>query len=246
MFVGPRYRSGLDRIEVLVIEDRLDSRLGDYYVDRVRLHMDDHYAGIQMLKFPEDLRTLEHILWDCAIDVVLEIGLGRGGSALWFRDRLRTLAQYGRNMRPTVVAVDIDTTQAREHLERVDPDYAATIKLVESDIRDPDVVARVDEHLWTGARILVVDDCAHRYDTTLATLRHFSHLVPISSYLVIEDGHRDIPGMLPADAPGKAHGVVDAINDWLRSEAAGRFVQRRDLERYIVTSNPGGWLQRIG
>lgn len=227
------------------IEEQLQSALGDYYLERIRIHMNDSYAGIRMRKFPEDLRAIEHILWECRIDTVLEIGLDLGGSALWFRDRLRTLVQYGRIDAPLVVSVDVNITQGRENLMRVDQNHAETIKLVESDVRDPGVVEKVRRHIPANARVFLIDDSAHRYDTTLAALRHFSPLVPIDGYVLVEDGHRDLPGMLPAEIPGDAHGVVRAIGDWLDGEGAGRFVQRRDQERYIVTSHPGGWLQRI-
>lgn len=227
------------------IEDELEARLGDYYLERVRIHMNDSYAGTRMRKFPEDLRTLEEILWQCQIDVVLEIGLGLGGSALWFRDRLHTMTHYGRIAQPLVISVDVNTEQGRENLERVDPSYEETIKLVECDVCDPTVVDKVGRHLPANPRVLVIDDSAHMYETTMATLRHFSSLVPVSGYLLVEDGHRDLPGMLPSEVPGRAHGVIQAISDWLATDGAGRFVQRREQERYVVTSNPRGWLQRV-
>lgn len=233
-----------------VIEDRLDSNLGDYYLDRIRVHMDDSYAGVLMRKFPEDLRTFEEIIWECRINVVLEIGIGLGGSALWFRDRLRTAAQYGRIAHPLVISVDIrNIGLARAQLERVDPGYAETIRLVEADVCDPGVVDQVRAHLPADARVLVVDDSGHSYATTMATLRHFSPLVPVGGYLVVEDSHRDIEGMLPPEVPGygtdHAHGTVRAVDEWLATEAAGRFERRRDRERYIVTCHPGGWLMRV-
>jgi cephalosporin hydroxylase len=230
-----------------VIEDLLESSLGDYYRSRWRIHLDDSYAGVRMRKFPEDLRTLERVLWEHRLNVVLEIGLDHGGSALWFRDRLRTMAQYGRITQPLVISVDVNVALGRENLARTDPDYAETIRLIESDVRAPEVVEKVHQHLPAGARVLVIDDSAHRYDTTLATLRNFSPLVPVGSLMLVEDGHRDIPGMLPPDrmGPADAYGSMRAIADWLATDGAGRFVQRRDQEHYIVTSNPGGWLQRI-
>jgi cephalosporin hydroxylase len=79
----------------------------------------------------------------------------------------------------------------------------------------------------------------------MATLRHFSPLVPVGGYLLVEDAHRDVPGMIPpAEIPGDARGALAAITDWLAAEGDA-FVQRRDQERYIVTSNPFGWLQRV-
>lgn len=229
------------------IENQLDQPLGDHYHRRILAHMDDSYLGARMRKFPEDLRTYEHLLWETRADTVIEIGLGHGGSALWLRDRLRTLATYRRTPRATVISVDRDISTGRANLERVDPDYAETIRLVQADVRDPSVVERVHDHLHGDARVLVIDDSAHRYDTTLATLRGFSPLVPPGGYIVVEDGHRDLPGMLPPSMPvGEAHGVTTAIDDWLTNEAGGRFEMRRDQERYLVTSNPRGFLQRVG
>lgn len=227
------------------VEEQLDTRLGTYYLDRIRIHMDDEYAGVRMRKFPEDLRVIEQLLWERQVDTVLEIGLGHGGSALWLRDRLAALVRYGRASAPLVISVDWDISIGRENLERADPAYAETIRLIESDIRDPDVSGRVRACLPAGARLLVIDDSAHRYDTTLATLRNFALLVPVGGFVVVEDGHRDIPGMLPAELPGEANGVRAAIADWLAADAAARFVPRRDQERYVVTSNPGGWLERV-
>jgi len=227
------------------VEELLGIDLGTYYRRRIQLHMQDSYAGVRMRKFPEDLAALEHLLWEQRVDAVVEIGTGHGGSALWFRDRLRTLAAYGRAGGYLVVSVDRDLGPARFHLARVDPSYERSIKLVEADVRDPSVVARVRAHLPPGARVLVVEDSAHRYDTTLAALRGFSSLVPPLGYLVVEDGHRDIPGMLPDDMPGRTGGVLRAIDEWLAGEAHGRFTVRREQERYVVTSNPRGWLQRI-
>ena len=55
-------------------------------------------------------------------DTVIEIGTQWGGSALWFRDRLRALRGYGRIDRaPHVVSVDLDQATARARLAEVDP-----------------------------------------------------------------------------------------------------------------------------
>jgi cephalosporin hydroxylase len=164
---------------------------------------------------------------------------------LWFRDRLRTFVEYSRIDRPLVVAVDRNISKAQSALMGVDPNYASTIKLVESDVRSPSVREAVCRHIPSGARVLVIDDSGHWYDTSLATLNTFADLVPVGGYVLIEDGHRDIEGMLPSEIPGDAKGVLDAIDDFLTGEGADRFVRRRDQERYVVTSHPGGWIQRI-
>jgi cephalosporin hydroxylase len=228
------------------IEHRLDDRLGDYYVERIRTHMDESYVGIPMRKFPEDLQTFERILWEGEVDVVLEVGTGHGGSALWFRDRLRVFAAYRGSGTPLVVTIDRNLERARQALPRVDARYHDEIKLIEGDIRDERLVDEVGAHIPPGARVLVVEDSAHMYDTTMAALRRFANVVPPNGFFVVEDGHRDYPGMLPDDMPSKVNGALVAVDEWLRSPDGSRFVVRRDLEKYVVTSNPRGWLQRVG
>jgi cephalosporin hydroxylase len=218
--------------------------LQDYYLDRIRIHMDETYAGIRMRKFPEDLLAYEHILWEQSISVVLELGTGHGGGALWFRDRLETFSRYRAAGRPLVVSVDRDTEVPHALLAGIDPGYRETIKLIASDIRDPALIDIVTNVIPDGARVLVVEDSAHMYDTTMAALTGFAHLVPPGGFFVIEDGHRDYPGMLPPDMPSKVNGALAAVDEWLLSGQGQEFSIQRDPEKYLVTTNPRGWLRR--
>src|ERR1700741_1584654 len=93
------------------VEMRLDQRLRDYWMERVAQHTKDSYAGIPMSKFPEDLRTYEHLIWQTDANTVVEIGTQFGGSALWFRDRLVAFAKYRPRLpAPLVITLDLDNT----------------------------------------------------------------------------------------------------------------------------------------
>ena len=210
---------------------------------RVRQVMFDTYAGIPMLKFPEDLRVYEHLLFSERVEVVVEIGVQAGGSALWFRDRLRALAGYGQISRPLVVGVDIDISEARRHLAQVDPTYENEITLVEGDVRDPAVAQRVRGLVEPGTSCLVVEDSAHNYETTTAALTEFARIIRPGGFFVVEDGCVDIEEMrLHVDWP---RGVIPAIHDWLASAEGSEFQQRRDLELYGISCHPEGFLQRL-
>ncbi len=219
-----------------------DDLLREYWASRWRQSLVDRYAGIPLVKLPEDLRVYEHIMWAMRPDVVIEIGTYGGGSALWFRDRLRTLEQYGRSRSPRIISVDMDTRAAATALKEVDPDFEKTIVLVEGDVCDASLPDRVRSHLPEGARCLVVDDSAHTYETTMAALRGFSQFVPPGGFLVIEDGCVDVEE-LRVD-PDWPRGVLPALHEWLASEPGQAFVVRRDLEAYGLSTNREGFLQR--
>ena len=214
-----------------------------YWLDRVAQHTSDFYAGVPISKFPEDLRVYEHLLWASKPNTVVEIGAQFGGSALWFRDRLRTLAHYGRIQGVRVISIDIDIGDARSNIESAEPEYADTITLVEGDIRAPETCERVLELLGPGSRCFVVEDSAHVYETTSAALRQFAPLVPLGGYFVVEDGCVDVDEMRALD--DWPRGVIPAIRNWLGTAQGAQFTVRRDLERYGVSCHVEGFLQRI-
>jgi cephalosporin hydroxylase len=216
-----------------------------YWLRRAAQHTQDVYAGVAISKFPEDLRTYEHLLWLDAPDTVIEIGSQFGGSSLWFRDRLALLRAYGRIDRaPRVISVDLDMAAARRELTAADPSFAETIDLLEGDVRDPAMRDRVSELLGPDARCLVVEDSAHMYDTTIAALNGFAQFVAPGGFFVVEDGCVDVETMRLD--PSWPRGVLPAVRDWLASPAGAGFTARRDLELYGITCHPSGFLQRTG
>jgi cephalosporin hydroxylase len=224
------------------IEDQLDQPLLNYWLGRAAQHTQDIYAGVPLSKFPEDLRVYEHLLWADRANVVIEIGTQRGGSALWFRDRLRTLAAYGLISEFRVITIDVETEGARPYLDRADPGWEGSISLVSGDVRDKGLPARIAKLLPRAARCFVVEDSAHVYDTTMAALTGFAQFVAPGGFMVVEDGCVDIESMrLDENWP---RGVLPAVSDWLAGPPGSAFVARRDLELYGVTCHPGGLLQR--
>jgi cephalosporin hydroxylase len=194
-----------------------------------------------MSKFPEDLRVYEHLLWSSRADVVIELGVQFGGSSLWFRDRLQSFGRYRPAAVKRVIAVDINVSAARENLEATDPAYAEDITLIQGSVTDANLVDRVAREIPPGARCLVIEDTAHIYETTLASLRGFSPFVPVGGFFVVEDGCVDVEALRIAD--DWPRGVLAALNAWLEHDTQG-FVVRSDLELYGVTCHPGGFLQK--
>ena len=225
------------------IERRLAEPVREYWLDRALMHFSDTYMGVPLTKFPEDLRVYEHLMWRARPNVVVEFGCHCGGSALWFRDRLTTLARYSAIEAPRVISIDINLDNARRHLALADPGYAATIALVEGDVRDSALVERVRQRLPAGARCLVVEDSAHLFETTMAALSGFARFVPPQGFFVVEDGYVDREQMrLREDWP---RGVLPAIQEWRETDEGRRFRVRRDLELYGISGQTEGVLQRV-
>jgi cephalosporin hydroxylase len=216
--------------------------LREYWLARAAQHTHDTYAGVPISKFPEDLRAYEHLLWVDRPDTVVELGVHYGGATLWLRDRMRALASYGRTARARVVGVEIDAGAAREHLSRADPDWERDITLIEADVADPETPERVAAAVEPGSRCLVIEDTAHTYETTIASLRGFSRFVPEHGFFVVEDGTVDQEELRLE--PRWPRGVLRAIDEWLATEDGRDFTVRRDFEMYGLSNHPSGFLQR--
>jgi cephalosporin hydroxylase len=238
--------SGLPQTGLLpptVTADLPEGRLLEYWHARLAQHTQDSYAGVPLSKFPEDLRVYEHLVWMQRPDTVIELGTYQGASALWFRDRMRTLRDYGRIERaPKVISVDVDHSAARPALAEADPSYADEITLVEADITDPGLPDRIEGLVPRAANCLVIEDSAHVFETTAAALRGFARFVPPGGFFVVEDGCVDMEALRPS--PDWPRGVLPALDAWLATSEGGEFAQRRDLELYGITCHPRGFLQR--
>ena len=211
---------------------------------RLLQHVHDYYAGVPLVKFPETLRVYEHLLWRSCARVVIEVGVFQGGSLLWYRDRLRTLAGYGRVESPLVIGVDVDTGPARGQLDGADPSWTGAIELIQGDATDPRVAAAVAELVPEGAQCLVVEDSAHSLETTRGSLEQFAPFVRPGGFFIVEDGVVDIAEILPDGQPG-AIGVLPALRAWLGTAQGQNFRVRPDLDPYGLSSSPGGVLERV-
>jgi cephalosporin hydroxylase len=235
---------GDDALFPAVSIDLTAATMLEYWRARADQHIHDRYVGVPLSKFPEDLRVYEHLLWLQAPDTVIEIGTQWGGSALWFRDRLRTLRDYGRIERdPLVISIDLRQEVAGDTLAQADPRYAEQIELVAGDIRDPGTAEAVRRLVADRPNRFVIEDSAHVYETTRASLDAFADLVAPGGFMVVEDGCVDIDELRASkDWP---RGVLPALHDWLATKAGGQFVVRRDLELYGMSCHPEGFLQRV-
>jgi cephalosporin hydroxylase len=158
--------------------------VGDLWRERINHVVWDTYAGVPLVKFPEDLRVYEHLLWLSAPSVVVELGTHAGGSALWLRDRMRTLRSYGRiGGEVRVITVDLDISMAREALDAADPTWSEEISLLAGDVTDPELPLRIGELIPEGSSCMVIEDSAHTGEATAAALRGCSDLVPPGGFL---------------------------------------------------------------
>jgi cephalosporin hydroxylase len=187
------------------------------------------YRGLAFLKSPFDIALYLQLIERLRPRTIIEIGTNEGGSALWFADTLSTLGIPGR-----ILSIDVRPPALADPRISILQGNAVQLSLV----LPKDVVNDLERPF------LVVEDSAHRFDTTFAVLEFFHPILMRGDYIVIEDG---VVACLTEPAYRQYDdGPNRAVAEFLEHHADAYSVDRSLCDFYgaNVTYNPNAWLQR--
>lgn len=220
-----RYDNFRGRLELLR-EDSTVRRFNVlYYFKKPSTWASTNFLGVSVWKYPTDLWSYQEIIFDTRPDVLIETGTAAGGSAYYFA-RLFDLIGAGR-----VVTVDL------EHKYEL-PEHPRITYLTGSSVA-PETIERVREHIRPGERVMVVLDSDHSASHVLEELRAYGPLVSRGCYMVAEDSNVNGNPSFWGHGPGPA----EAVRAFLKSDST--FEVDRSRERFMLTTNPGGYLRRV-
>ena len=107
------------------------------------------WMGVPIIQVPSDIVATQEIIWATKPDVIIETGVARGGSVIFYASML-TLIGKGK-----VVGVDIDVrAHNRDTIEK--HPMANRIALIEGSSIDAETIARVKAEIPPGAAVMLV------------------------------------------------------------------------------------------
>jgi cephalosporin hydroxylase len=198
------------------------------------------WLGVPIIQYPQDIVALQEIIWQVRPDVIIETGIARGGSLIFYASMLQLLGGDG-----VVVGVDIDIRPHNRVVIEAHPLFPR-IRLIEGSSVDRDVVARAAAFTQGRQRVMVVLDSNHTHDHVRQELALYSPLVTPGSYLVVLD---TVIEQMPADAfPDRPWGRGDnpwtAVQEFLKGQHDFE-VDAGIHQKLLITVAPDGYLKRI-
>lgn len=197
------------------------------------------WMGLPIIQYPQDIVAMQEIIWRVRPDVIIETGVARGGSLVYYASLLELLGN-GR-----VIGIDIDIRPHNRAAIESHP-MANRIDLVEGSSTSERVLDRVRD-LTAGRRTgLVVLDSNHTHDHVLAELCAYAEFVSIGSYCVVMDTIvEDLPAGLFSDRPWSVgNSPKTAVKAFLKKDK--RFEIESSIQaKLLITVAPGGYLQRV-
>ena len=174
------------------------------------------WLGLPIIQDPQDVVAMQELVWSIKPDLIIETGIARGGSAVFYASLLELNAICGGPGDARVVAVDIDI---RPHNRRAIEDHplARRIDMIEGSSVAEDIVAQVRAHAAGKSRVLVCLDSNHTHEHVLAELRAYAPMVTPGSYCVVFDTLiEDLPAQSIGDRSwGKGDNPLTAARAFL-------------------------------
>jgi cephalosporin hydroxylase len=214
------------------------------------------WLGRPIIQHPQDVVGMQELLWQVQPDLVIETGVARGGSLIFYASMLELIAQCGGPQQARVLGIDIDI---REHNRRaiVEHPMSRRIELVQGSSVAASTHRAVVEAARGCERILVCLDSNHTHAHVLEELELYAPLTSQGSYCVVFDTIiEDLPEGLGSQRPwGRSNNPKSAVHAYLErlrerpvTAADGRrlelSIDRKTEHRLLITVAPDGFLYR--
>lgn len=195
------------------------------------------WMGVPIIQYPQDILAMQEIVWSMRPEVIVETGVARGGSLVFYASMLELLGCG------EVIGIDIDIRPHNRAAIEGHP-MARRIRLVQGSSIDHAIVEAVHQMVG-GRRALVVLDSNHTHAHVLAELFAYASLVPVGGHLVVMDTViEDMPTDSFPDRPwGPGNNPKTAVQEFLASHP--NFTTEVDIHnKLLITVAPGGYLRR--
>lgn len=138
------------------------------------------WLGLPIIQFPQDIVVMQEILYRIKPDLIIETGVARGGSLIFYSSILELIGKG------TVVGVDIEIRKHNREAIESHP-MSKRIKLIEGSSIDPKIIVQVEKEAKDKKIIMVCLDSKHTHDHVLEELKLYSKFVTKDSYLIVFD-----------------------------------------------------------
>lgn len=196
------------------------------------------------------------MLWSIKPDLIIETGIARGGSLIFYASILELIAQCGGPKNARVLGVDIDIRAHNKEAILAHP-MSKRIEMIQGSSIDQSTVDQVKQIAKNAKKVMVCLDSNHTHNHVLEELRLYAPLVSVDSYLIVFDTVvEDLSSNLISDRPwAKGNNPKTAVFEYLKEiesqktvgidDGPLRFnIDKKIENQLLITVAPSGFLCR--
>ena len=202
------------------------------------------WLGRPIIQYPQDIVAMQELIWSIQPDVIVEAGVARGGSLIFYASMLELVAACGGAQRGRVIGIDVDIRDRNREAIQAHP-MSKRISLVQGSSIDADIVGQVREMVGPASRVLVCLDSNHTHDHVLEELRAYAPMTTVGSYCVVFDTLIEhLADEAIGDRPwGRGNNPLTAVRAYLEETDAFE-VDARMHDKLQISVAREGYLRR--
>jgi len=198
------------------------------------------WLGRPIIQYPQDMITLQEIIWQIKPDLIIETGIAHGGSLIFYASLLELIGENG-----IVLGVDIEIRPYNK-IEIENHPMNKRIIMLEGSSTDKQIVSKVKEITNNKNKVMVILDSNHTHEHVSNELNIYSQFVKKDSYLVVCDTIiEEMPEKFYKNRPwNKGNNPKTAVLEFLKEN--DRFIIDKEIEnKLLITVAPDGYLKCI-
>ena len=208
------------------------------------------WLGRPIIQHPQDMLGLQQLLWSVQPNIIIETGIARGGSMIFYASIMELISLCGGPKNAKVIGIDVDI---REHNKSaiLNHPMSRRIRMIEGSSVDIATVSNVKDLVKKEDKVLVCLDSNHTHDHVLKELKLYTPFVSKSSYCVVLD---TILENMPEDAYlnrpwSRGDNPKTAVRQFLEDDALQNGESEFEIDKLIenqlmITAAPDGFLRR--
>ena len=138
------------------------------------------WFGFPIIQFPSDILVVQEILYREKPDIVIECGIGRGGSLIFYSSILKLIKKKFQ-----VIGVELSLGSNKKKINK--SPFSKNIKLIEGSSTEEKTVAKIKDILKNYNKPLIILDSNHTHQHVLDELNIYSKFVKKNGYLIVFD-----------------------------------------------------------
>ena len=213
------------------------------------------WLGRPIIQYPEDMVSVQELIWEVKPTLVIETGVAHGGSLMLSASMLALIdycdaVKSGVQIDPKksnrrVIGVDIDIrSHNREAIEK--HPLGVLVDLVEGSSISDDVVAHIQREVAKHSSIMVFLDSNHTHEHVLEELKIYTKFVSMGSYCVVFDTFvENMPEGYFENRPwDKGNSPMTAVKEFLSVDDSFEIDSSRE-NKLLITVAPFGHLRKV-
>ena len=229
----------------LLASQSKDIQFKDSSSNWMQLAVDNKYSyqfdwlGVPIIQMPEDLILFQDIVYKTQPDLIIETGVARGGSVVFWASIQKLCGITGK-----VLGIDIDIRQHARHAI-INSSFKDEIYLIEGSSVEDQVVSQVKNYVLQHKKIMVVLDSNHTHEHVLSELEIYSKFVTKDCFMLVLDTVIDDLNIDPDRSWGPGSSPKSAVKEFMLKNSA-EFTREQSYEdRALLSVAPYGYWRKI-